>query len=424
MRATEIAQYLDANGYPPVNVKSLGKYGQRKWKTVTTIKVEDQDFNYLSDLMDDIEESGRRVGKIQISKRQTHIWERQADGTNKQVPKEVSAQVVEILPNDSDYEPATIAPINVSFSGSTKASKPSGFSLGVSVPDMQIGYFRGTRGELETIHDEAAINVLHQILLYLQETYGIDLIVNQGDNTDFPMFSSHRSAPGYMQTTQLTIDRVGTEAATQRAISPDSENVWLCGNHEARLTNTLTDRMPGLVGIARSNEEEPVISVPYLCKFDESKTTFLDGYPDAEYWANDGLRFVHGSLYSSTRGATANKYLSNAPVSTVFGHTHRGELVLANQSTKSGGYDYWAGTGGCLARVDGSVPSTKTGITSTGKQNIKPKTEDWTQGLIVIWYETNGTRSVPEPVYIEDGRTLFRGIEFVSTVDVNGKPIN
>ena len=75
---------------------------------------------------------------------------------------------------------------------------------------------------------------------------------------------------------------------------------------EARLTNSLVDKMPNLVGLSQANDEnrEPVISIPYLLRMEEFKVDYIDGYPDGEYWANLYLRFEHGSFARSGPGQT------------------------------------------------------------------------------------------------------------------------
>lgn len=422
LRATEIAKYLDDEGLAPVNVKALAKYGQRKWNTKVTIKVENKDVDYVTSLVEEIEASGKRVGKISFNKRRTYGWEK-IDGENVQVPREILGQTIEILPDQPEFEQATIPSVTIVSKGPERASKPRGFGLAIDLPDKQIGYHRGTHGELTTTHDEAAIDVAHQISLYCQETYGIDVVINHGDDLDFPMFSTHRTAPGYLQTTQLGIDRLGTEMATQRAIAPLADIIYLKGNHDQRLDNMVVEKMPGLVGLARSGEADPVLSVAYLCKFDEFGVTYIDGYPEGEYWLNEGTKAVHGSLYSSNKGGTAVKYLSSK-VNVLFGHTHRREYLEANHKTKDGGYTFFAGSAGCLARLDGPVPSSSTGINSKGQQNSKAKTEDWQHGINVIWYELDGTKAYLEQISIDNGYAIYNGIEFRATVTPNGEPLN
>jgi len=742
LRATQIVEYLDKHGLPPVKVTALAKYGQRNWSGKVRLELKDNELGYIEEVLTELASKGMKASKSSFTKTEGWGWEK-IDGVNTQVPRETVRQSIEIIPDIAvEYERATIPDVKIVSKPSKSRSKPSGWKLGISLPDMQIGFHRDSRGTLTTTQDEAAIDVAHQIILFLEEQHGVDLIVNQGDNLDFPEFSTHRSAPGYLQNTQLTIDRGGLEAKIQRELAPNSTNVWLEGNHEClsedtlamtynglksydelaegelvlscddnqepiwlpikqilsydysgdmyssggrlnmlvtpghrivgyepnkyskgtiawkesyaeemtgtiiptsvvntskddpsitddeirliawcltdsyvsstgkwcfyqakskaqrilglldrldinygfterdrditeicgkellkapqtsldirvsaesspkinaiidnktklplvladlsrrqfdifykemlytdgtmptggtksgviyhsretrfelqelftfngysctlteyapthwrlnisdipatrldastmkkveytgkvwclvvenerffasrdnhpfltgncRITNVLTDKLPNLVGLARSGEDKPVNSVSYLCRFEEYGMEYLEGYPDAEFWANDGLRFVHGHLYSSTKGGTANKYLAKG-ISTIHGHTHRAEMLWGNRKTKDGGHTVFAGSAGCLCRTDGAVPSTSTGITGAGKQNSKKKTEDWQQGIFVVWYEVDGLESRIEHVMIEDGKAIFRGIEFNATVDPNGEKL-
>jgi len=84
----------------------------------------------------------------------------------------------------------------------------------------------------------------------------------------------------------------------------------------------------------------------------------------------------------------------------------------------------FAGSPGCLCRIDGTVPSAKTGIRSDGTQGSS-RAENWHQGMSVFWYETSGRQhSWVEPVEIEDGKAFFRGVTFTATVDENGASLH
>lgn len=421
-RAKYILNWLEERGYPTVSYATLSRYGQRVWseKSPSLEKVgvvtSDESIDELNELIDDIQDNLGQVTKVVVNKKPRLEWHKDEEGKNVQISNEVLEQRVEFIPNASlsglPIERAETPSITIISSNAERRTKPEGLSLAFSVPDMQIGFFLDKKNNLIPTHDEAAIDVMHQVMLFLAETEGVDLVVNQGDNEDFPEFSSHRTAPGYLKSTQATIDRIGAEGAIQRKLNePDTPIIWFEGNHPARLTKTLVDKIPALVGAARAGEDDPVISVPYLCKFDESNITYLSGYPDAEYWANDGLRFEHGGVVSGTPGGTAAKHLSKG-VSTVYGHTHRQELVWTRVPTRKGGKNVFAGSGGCLCRVDGFLPSASAGITPKGTQNTRKGAEKWQQGFMIIYYETEGADAWPEPVLIENGRAIFRGMEF------------
>ena len=197
-------------------------------------------------------------------------------------------------------------------------------------------------------------------------------------------------------------------------------HVSLTGN--SRLINYLIDKAAPIVGLTRAGDTTPVISIPNLCRFDEYDINFIEPYPDSEIWVNDHLRFEHGSTYSSTPGGTAAKQLKNG-VSVGYGHIHRQELLQETRHTARGPRTHFAGSPGTLCKIDGAVPSAKTGINSHGKQANK-KHENWQQGLWVFWYQPEGKQLVSiEPISIWGGWALWRGIEFNATCTPDGEKL-
>jgi hypothetical protein len=72
-----------------------------------------------------------------------------------------------------------------------------------------------------------------------------------------------------------------------------------------------------------------------------------------------------------------------------------------------------AASPGCLAKVDGAVPSTKGSVDLHGR----PLTvvEDWQQGIGVITYQVEGDHDFfYEQVPFHKGRSMFRGKLFSS----------
>lgn len=418
-RGKALAAWLVDNDWPPLSASTIGRYGQRMWSESEVASFEGP-LDELVDLAKDLAGSSLVVNKFAFRKQTAPRLD-----AGVLVDRDTTTLTAEVRPVPQ-FKPASVPEITIHPpSPPVLLAKPPKTKLGVFLPDMQIGYHRGTEGDLRTLHDEAALDVAFQIVSYLNTTYadegGVDLVVYAGDNLDFAEFSSHRSAPGYVQTTQLAIDRAGTLCATSRAVAPKAKQIWLTGNHESRAINSLTDKLPGLVGISTENDQKrtPVISVPYLLNMDKYGIEYIEGYPDGEYWANDFLRFEHGSFARSTPGATAAKQL-DAGVSTLQGHIHRREILHKRVSTKTGSRMIFAGSPGCLCRIDGLVPSAKTGIRSDGIQGSS-RAENWHQGLTVFWYEPKGEqRAWIESVEIEKGQAFFRGVSFTATVDENG----
>ncbi len=319
--------------------------------------------------------------------------------------------VPEIAPG---WDPVRTGPAVKVPAITTKPHKPSGWTTTVCLPDMQIGYWRDVHGTLIPTHDEAAIDVAHQLLKFMRP----DQIVNHGDNADFPELSRFRLSPVFAQTTQETIDRCTTEAAQQRALVADGGRVvWLAGNHEERLPMYIVDNAKAMFGLrpgATAPDSWPVMSFPFLCRLDESDVEFVPGYPTSEVWLNDQLRVAHGPNHGPV---AAQKYLQSQPVSTVFGHSHHSVRIDRTIAVRDGKLLQTAISAGCLARTDGMVPSTKSGTDLNGQPIAH--VEDWQQGVIVANHKPDGEHRL-QYVPIVDGVAWYMGKEFTASVDVNG----
>ena len=295
-------------------------------------------------------------------------------------------------------------PIRVTVRVPKKTKHPEGYETAVILPDIQIGYFRNGDGELEPTHDEDALGVAMGILRDVQP----DKVVLVGDNVDAPEFGKYRLSPAYALTTQASIDRSTSLAAELRASAPDAEIVWLAGNHEERLVNATLDNLKAAFGLRRGNSkhELPVLSIPYLCRFDEYGITYLPGYPASSYWINEKIKVIHGDKVRSG-GSTAHAYLNNSKCSVIYGHIHRREWAERSRDDFDGAKTILAASPGTLARCDGSVPSTKGGLDLDGRP--LPIVEDWQQGIGVVTYEPGDGRFWYEQVAIHSGEALFRG---------------
>jgi predicted phosphodiesterase len=274
----------------------------------------------------------------------------------------------------------------------------------VVLPDIQAGFFRGKDGNLVSTHDPVAIDFALSII----KAEKPDVVALNGDNTDFPEFGKYRLSPMFALTTQATIDYLTVLCAQIRDIAPHAKIVWLEGNHEARLTNYILDNAKASFGIKRGNAPEswPVVSIPFLCRFDEFGVEYLAGYPASNFWLNNRIKIIHGHKVASN-GSTAHKYLATEKVSVVYGHIHRREWAERTRQDWDGAKTIAAISFGCLARVDGAVPSTKGGIDLDGR----PITcvEDWQQGIGIIHFKEGEGPFHPEMLPIHDGVMYYKG---------------
>lgn len=278
-----------------------------------------------------------------------------------------------------------------------------GYKTAVILPDMQIGYYRGPNG-LEPTHDEEAL----AIALAITRKLNPDRVVMVGDNLDFPEFGKYRLSSAYALTTQASIDRATTLCAEIRAAAPNAEIDWISGNHEERLSNFLIDNAKASFGIRKGNTPDswPVLSVPYLCRFNDYGINYVAGYPAGQVWINQRLKVIHGNKVRSN-GSTAHAYLNDSKVSVIYGHIHRREWCEKTRQDWDGAKTVMAASPGTLARCDGAVPSTKGGIDLDGR----PLTivEDWQQGLGVVTYEEGDGQFWYEQVPIHNTSAFFRG---------------
>jgi metallophosphoesterase superfamily enzyme len=299
----------------------------------------------------------------------------------------------------------------------TKVSRPKGWEEAVIVPDIQIGFYRKSLDslDLEPIHDEKAIAVA----LKLIEDINPNQVVMVGDNLDFAEFGKYLTAAPFKQLVQAAIDRATMLCAQIRSAAPNAKISWIAGNHEARMARYIQTNAEAAFGITRGklNDELrdswPALSVPYLCRMDEFDIQYVPGYPESYVSLNENLMVVHGHKVTSN-GSTTTKYLNDAHVSVIYGHIHRTEYAYRTRLSKNGPRTIMAASPGCLCRIDGAVPSTKSGADEFGRPMLMGA-ENWQQGLAVVQYQPPGVGNEwfnYEPMWIYNGRGFFRGKEY------------
>jgi hypothetical protein len=288
-----------------------------------------------------------------------------------------------------------------------------GWKTAVVLPDPQIGYRLFEDTGLDPFHDEAAMSVALQILTAEQHDNGVEQVVNLGDYLDLPAQGKYEQEASFAFTTQHAVDRGHLFAAHQRAAAPNAKVVILEGNHDRRMQKFIQANALSSFGLRRANAPEswPVMSLPYLMRLDELDVHYIDAYPAGMWWINDKLRAIHGDKVNSG-GSTAMKYTNEMPhISTIFGHIHRQEIQSKTTFDREGKIKVMGISPGCLCRIDGHVPSVKGSVGIDGK----PVTywENWQQGIAIVRYKDEGSFHV-DLIHIDDGKTLYKGQEFVA----------
>ena len=286
-----------------------------------------------------------------------------------------------------------------------------GWARCLVAPDIQVGFLRSGDGTYEPTHDPVAIELFISMVKKIKPA----TIVLLGDNMDLPEFGKYRQHPAFQLTTQMALDYAGELMARIRdAAGPDCEIIWLAGNHEERMPNYIVDNAKAAFGIKRAgaNREWPVLSIPFLLRLDEYDIQYLSGYPSNHFWLTPNLRFIHGHSVKS-KGSTAHVYLNDEKVSVIYGHIHRNEMAYQTRIDYEGPATIMAASPGCLARIEGYVPSMKQGFDLDGRPVISP--ENWQQGLAVVDYHEDG-RFDYKPIHINtelvDEETVTKWMRF------------
>jgi len=251
--------------------------------------------------------------------------------------------------------------------------------------------------------DEIAV----EQFLALAELSSPDEIVLTGDMTDFPALSKYQQRKEWVGSTQASIDQYYTFLRRLRETAPNAQIAAVHGNHEQRLINTLERHLTEVAGLKRAMGNRALLSVQHLARYDELGIESVDGYPNGTLWLDDTLKVVHGT---NTRkgGSNAARYLTTEPESTIYGHTHRMEVAYRTRATRLGHATVSASSPGCLASIDGTVPSFY--FTPNADGEVVKKAEDWQQGALLVTRQNN-LHDITPVRFGEDG-FRFNGVKY------------
>lgn len=152
------------------------------------------------------------------------------------------------------------------------------------------------------------------------------IIALMGDNLDNTNYSRFGTRAEWGDSTQKGIDQYAEFLGRLRANHPESEIVWIEGNHDQRLEKRIREYNEDVLGIRRAGEESSALSLDFLLRLEELGVRFEAGYPSARVTVQDQLELYHGHVTTS-RGLAASKVIEHAFRSFTTGHTHQLGLV-------------------------------------------------------------------------------------------------
>lgn len=306
---------------------------------------------------------------------------------------------VDIIPEGAEPELYTLRPAET---GPIQFLAPvpvytEGMERGVIISDAQVGFLRDQdTGELEPIHDPQAMDVCLQVI----EAVRPDWVICIGDFIDWPTFSRYEQHKEFVETTQPAIDWGHRWLGKVRSIiGPDAKFIMIGSNHQLRIERMINEKVPGMAGIKRANEnpaEWAVCSEPYLLRYNELGITYSGQFPGGEYWITDNLLAIH---------APPKKKEFDGSV--IHGHTHHITRTTDVSHKRGGRFNQYVYDVGCLCRV-GSTTNLRRRL-----RTIVPSDRgrtDWAQGISVVTIpKATPTIHQLDQIHITEGVAIYEG---------------
>ena len=265
-----------------------------------------------------------------------------------------------------------VQPLKLKALPMQRAKKAGGrIKRAMVIADSQVGFFRSfDTYKVSTLHDLSAFACATRAIM--DETP--DELILLGDMLDLPDWSDHFvQSPEFAFTTQMSINWFGSWLRQIRPFC--GKIIYIEGNHETRLlrgimTNTVSafKLKPATLPAAH-----PLLSIEAMLGLKELDIEYLGPYPRGSYWLNSNLQMIHGDKIGAKSGQTAMKMLDQLRASLMQGHVHRQESAHITSHSQEKTVTYGAYSLGCLARIDGMVPS-------------KSDRVNWQQGFAIVDY--------------------------------------
>lgn len=235
------------------------------------------------------------------------------------------------------------------------------------ISDLQVPY-----------HDPRAVDAVAQCVSDLREPG--DIVVTVGDEIDLPQISRWQKGKAGEWERTLGKDR----DLTVSILANLGVDHVIRSNHTDRLFNSLTDRLPGLLGL-------PELELKNFLKLDQLGIT----YHETAFHVAPGWVVLHGDEagVSQVPGQTAWGLTQKVGLSVACGHTHRAGVRPHTQS------------------VNGKVTRTLYGMEVGNLMNMKEatyaRTHNWQQGFGMLYVD--GKKVSPSLIHINDRSFVVEG---------------
>lgn len=262
--------------------------------------------------------------------------------------------------------------------------------------DAQIGFLKNPEThEIDPIHDPKAMEVARKVMQSIQP----DEVAIIGDWMDLS-FASRWTQHAEFDAPNLSIQaaydylcQIKTDAGPKL-----KKMTFVEGNHDQRLEKMLLEYNKVAMRIKRATDTSnwPVLSLPYLLRFDELGITTTGRYPGGDYFLLPDLVLTHAPPRSAEFNA-----------SVIHGHQHKLSISPRVAHSSEGRKSYYMYDIGCLCQL---------GITSDPQRLMVTKVPsdrgrtDWHQGFAVVnIVDGKIPYHTVELVPIHNGKALYQG---------------
>lgn len=217
-----------------------------------------------------------------------------------------------------------------------------------------------------------------------------DVIVHMGDLIDCWQISTFDKDPSRRDTLQDNIDQAAAFMNELTMLTPNAHRLYLEGNHEFRLTKTISRAKEGVRELMGLRVTRTALSWQAILE-EVNVFPFWEFVPmrrQAHRRVFPNLVLKHGSIVRKWSGMTARGEWERYGKSGMSGHTHRLGLFFHDDFNGAHG---WAETG-CTCDLHPEYM----------------EDPDWQHGCVVVTFAKDYKYFNFEPVYIQEGHAMWR----------------
>lgn len=235
------------------------------------------------------------------------------------------------------------------------------------------------------MEDERALAVVLGIAHHAQP----DVIVHGGDLLDAYFLSRFDKNPDHPARIQDEIDKARAHLHHVGQVVPRARRVLLEGNHEQRLAKAIWG-MPGTASeIAKLTAFRQAMTWPSLLGTEQVGWEWVPTERQTKTPILPGFITKHGSVVRKWSGQSGKGEWERYGTTGISGHVHR---LGAFYHSDHNGAHAWV-EAGCTCSLE--------------PEYIQDP--NWQQGCVIITWDDDGDRFNVEPIYIQDGRAVWRG---------------